>query len=152
MLPTQQDGLAVALQKYIAHIGEDLQVELDLHHYVKQPPATEEALYRIAQEALNNIVKHACAQHVEIRLVTDDATTRLTVADDGVGFSGSAADPADVGTGVRAGAGGSRPAAAQAGGFGLVTMRERAEALGGRLRLTAKPGQGTTVLVELPGK
>ncbi|HEX9922223.1 MAG TPA: GAF domain-containing protein [Anaerolineae bacterium] len=151
LLQIQQEGLALALQKHITHIvGEDLYVEIDLHNYAKQPPAVEAALYRIAQEALNNIVKHAHAQHVEIRLVTDHDFTRLTVTDDGIGFSRDAADHSEIQSGVRPGTIGSRPTTAQAGGFGLATMRERAEALGGTMQLIAKPGQGTTVMVELP--
>jgi signal transduction histidine kinase len=152
-LQTQQEGLAVALQKHIAHIiGEELRVEIDLHNYVKQPPAVEAALYRIAQEALNNIVKHARAQHVEIRLVTHHGATRLTVTDDGIGIGDDAAGHSEIQSGDHPGTVRSGPPTAQAGGFGLVSMRERAEALGGTVRLIVNPGQGTTVMVELPGK
>lgn len=135
--PTFQGNLVLALQSYVTKITQDhLQVELKMADYVRQSPPHEEAFYRIAQEALNNIVKHAQARRVEIKLEVAEATVDLTVEDDGIGLA--ATPPLAQG---------------QSGtGLGLTTMRERAEALGGTVKLAAKPGQGTLVLATLPRK
>ncbi len=90
----------------------------------------EITLFRIAQEALNNAVKHARATAAEVRLETGSNGAVLTIADDGRGFDSSAPPPA--------------------GHLGLVGMRERAEAIGARLRVESAPGAGTRVIVELP--
>jgi signal transduction histidine kinase len=89
----------------------------------------EEGLYRIAQEALNNALKHAGASLVTVRLRTVDGWVTLEVADNGIGF-----DPA-----------------AASGGMGLTNMRERAERLGARLAIESRPGEGTQITVELVG-
>lgn len=89
------------------------------------PVDVEQNLYRITQEALENIVRHANASHAAVRLQSDTAGITLTVSDDGAGFD-----------------------AAAPGGenrFGLRGLRERAEYLGGQLTLTSQPGQGTVV-------
>ena len=90
---------------------------------------TELTVYRIAQEALTNAVRHACAQTVVIRLGIADEALVLAVSDDGRGF-----DPA------------ARPAAA----LGLASMEERALALGGRLDVRSAPGAGTTIALTCP--
>ncbi len=92
----------------------------------------ENALFRIAQEALTNVAKHAQATRATVTLQEDGETVRLVIADDGVGF-----DPARL-----AAPDGSR-------GWGLAIMRERAEAVGGRCRIESRPGQGTRVIVEV---
>jgi PAS domain S-box-containing protein len=98
----------------------DAQVECD-------PPAeTKRAVYRIAQEAFNNIVKHARASRVRVTLRCDGERGRLIVADDGRGF--------DI-------------AAVTAERMGLQIMRERVEGIGGSLAVTSKPGEGATVEV-----
>jgi signal transduction histidine kinase len=89
--------------------------------------AHEEALYRIVQEALANVVKHARATCAAITLVRD-TTVRICVEDDGVGFGASAA----------------------AFTYGLAGMRERVAALGGRLHLDNGPAGGAHVVAELP--
>ena len=91
----------------------------------------ESALYRIAQEALTNVARHAHASHVEVRLTRDDGWALLAIADDGRGFAVDARE-------------------ASAGGFGLGSMRERAELLGGTLALASKPGEGTSLAVRVP--
>jgi two-component system NarL family sensor kinase len=101
---------------------------------VDLPDHVEIALYRIAQETLQNIVKHAEAERISIRLGADDDGVRLVVDDDGVGFI-----PTD-----RPGPGGDD------GGFGLDSVRERAELIGGTLRVATRPGEGTTVTVTAP--
>jgi signal transduction histidine kinase len=83
-------------------------------------------LYRVAQEALNNIVKHADARHVAVRLVRRDSGVELTVADDGRGF-----DPASV----------------AAGHMGIGIMRERVETIGGSLSIDSQPLSGTFMRV-----
>lgn len=89
----------------------------------------EEHLYRLAQEALHNIVKHAGAQHAWVELQSRAGSVVMTVRDDGAGF-----DPAEP-----------RP-----GHLGLRTMEDRAAEVGGRLAVRSAPGAGTTVRIELP--
>ncbi|GAF67315.1 unnamed protein product, partial [marine sediment metagenome] len=97
----------------------------------------ENALFRIAQEALTNVAKHAQATQVTVTVEADDGTLRLIVADDGVGF--------DPSTTLRASP---APLAEPDGGrgWGLLTMTERAEAVGGRCRIESDPRQGTRVI------
>ncbi len=95
-------------------------------------PRVENALYRIAQEALTNVSKHARASQVTVSLATIDSTVRLVIADDGVGFEPSHS----------AGLLGRQ-------GWGLVTMTERAEGVGGHCRVESRPGQGAWVVVEV---
>jgi signal transduction histidine kinase len=96
------------------------------------PPALEIALFRIVQEALNNILKHAAASRVTVRLSSTAEGIRLVVADDGIGF-----DPMTL-----QGPDGRK-------GWGLRTMQERAQAVGGQLRVESTPGQGTRVVIEI---
>lgn len=92
-------------------------------------PEAEQELYRLAQEALNNVLKHAQARHVCVRLDVSKDRAVLEVADDGVGFESA----------LRGG-----------DGFGLPGMRERAARLGGKLQVESAPGAGTRVRVEVP--
>jgi signal transduction histidine kinase len=94
----------------------------------KLPPAVHVALYRLAQEALNNVVKHARAGHASVGLVFTAGQVHLRVLDDGCGFVAET-------TGH------------QAGHFGLGIMRERAASIGAKLRLLSQPGEGTVVEV-----
>jgi signal transduction histidine kinase len=89
------------------------------------------ALYRIAQEALQNVVKHARATHAEVELRCDAGSVLLRVTDDGQGFDTAA-----------------RPDARDS--YGLRSMSERAELIGGRLTVTSRPGIGTTVTATVP--
>ena len=94
-------------------------------------PAATTCLYRVAQEALNNVVKHAQANAVELQLDTaDDGRLRLRIADDGQGFGADERRKPES--------------------FGLLGMHERVRALGGTLRVDSRPGEGTAVEVELP--
>ncbi|TCK27219.1 GAF domain-containing sensor histidine kinase [Pseudonocardia endophytica] len=94
----------------------------------------EVALYRIAQECLQNVVKHSRASGATVRFEADGDEAELEVSDDGVGFdTAAAAGPAPDG-----------------GGYGLRSMAERAELVGGRLRIRSTPGSGTTVTVTVP--
>jgi PAS domain S-box-containing protein len=89
---------------------------------------TEVELLRIGQEALTNALRHARAQHIRMTLSFDTDEVQLCVHDDGLGFS--------------------RPKAKS--GFGLIGMRERAERLGGQLKIVSKPGKGTGVHMTVP--
>jgi signal transduction histidine kinase len=90
----------------------------------------QDAVYRIAQEAMHNALRHANAAHIDVVLTADDTVTVLRVTDDGVGFV-----PASTVAGRR---------------LGLASMRERAKEAGGTLTVTSGPGGGTTVRLELP--
>jgi len=105
----------------------DLHLILDLESSLVVPGAVLEALLRIVREAINNAGRHASTSTVLVRLTSDDGI-RLVVADDGNGFDTSR----------------------ETGGFGLVSMRERAEALGGVFSITSAQGRGTTVEVFIP--
>ena len=99
------------------------------------PEHIEIALYRIAQECLQNVVKHAHATAVTLRFTVQDGSARLEVSDDGVGFDT---------------AGPHEPSDDDANGYGMRSMAERAELVGGRLRIVSRPGSGTTVTATIP--
>ncbi len=126
------EPLDVALESAVADLAERMgtSVRLRLSPGVEVEPPTRDALLRIVREAMTNAVRHGGATAVSVELEAGSGL-RLRVVDDGQGF---AVDDA-------AGA----PA-----GFGLVSMRERAEALGGRLTVASRPGQGTRVELVLP--
>jgi signal transduction histidine kinase len=92
------------------------------------------ALFRIAQEALNNVRKHADATHVVTTVELTDSIVKMTVEDDGKGFNPPTLTD--------------HPAAA--GKLGLIGMHERARLLGGSLAVKSRPGQGTRVVVNVP--
>jgi two-component system, NarL family, sensor kinase len=127
-------GLGPSLES-LAHtvVGPEIDVEIAS---CRLPAHVEVALYRIAQEALQNVMKHAGAERVTLRLSTAEGSVQLLVEDDGRGFR-----PADAGRSRNG-----EPS------YGLVGMRERAELVGARLEVTSKPGAGTRVLIELPVK
>lgn len=95
------------------------------------PLSIELALFRVAQEALTNVVKHSRANQVTMTLRTFSGIARFTISDDGTGF-----DPATL-------------RHREQPGWGLVTMRERVEAIGGHLRVESAPGKGTRVIAEV---
>jgi two-component system, NarL family, sensor kinase len=119
-----------SLGRSLAGLAVDVQVEpVDL------PGHVEVALYRIAQEALQNVVKHAEATSVRVRLTAGDDGVHLVITDDGCGF-----DPDE------------KAGAEERHSYGLVGIRERAELIGASLTLTSRPGTGTTVEVLIPKK
>jgi two-component system NarL family sensor kinase len=122
------DGLA-SLARTIS--GVEVVVDAD---ECALPEHVEIALYRIAQEALQNVVKHARAGTVWVRLHHADGEVTLRVTDDGRGI------PED----------GRSPGEAPGGGYGLSSMTERAELIGGRLEVRSPPGRGTTVEARIP--
>jgi signal transduction histidine kinase len=107
-----------------------LQLKVDVEGEGPLPPDLQIGLYRIAQEALNNINKHAEATRAEIRFRKRGTAVDLRITDDGRGFDASSTPP---------------------GHFGLSIMRERARALGATLRLESRPGAGTRVDVHCRG-
>lgn len=128
----EQGGLAVALQVRLDAVERrgGMRAELIVEGEDRLPPAVQAELHQIAQEALNNALKHAHARQVRVHLHFGDDVTVLRLQDDGVGF-----DP----TAVRPG-----------GGLGVPGMRERAQKIGARLDIVSAPGGGTQVIVEVP--
>jgi signal transduction histidine kinase len=132
-------GLAEALALLAGDVSCDaLPVDTDLASYVPRPLAEEEALYRIAQEALSNVVKHAGATYAQLQLATDGRTTVLSITDDGRGFTTSVEHTGEH--------------AVQMGGLGLLTMRERAAAIGATIRIDSAAPRGTTIEVMVPAE
>jgi signal transduction histidine kinase len=136
--PTALDdlGLATALTKYVADWSAHFHVQAQLHLSGIEPGRlTDEVattLYRLSQEALNNVAKHAQATRVQILLEARLDHTSLIVEDDGQGFeAGQAFDMARK-------------------GLGLIGMRERAALLGGTLAVESSQGRGTTVVARIP--
>ena len=125
------DGVEVIIKA-----GGYLPSQLDLN--TPDKTALEESIYRIAQEALNNAIKHAHARQVSIRLANSEKKGFcLSVTDDGIGFIPGTGEAKEE---------------SEEGGFGMKTMRERAEALGGFMRVISAPQKGTTVEVTIPFK
>ncbi|MGQ9779560.1 MAG: HAMP domain-containing sensor histidine kinase [Bacillota bacterium] len=127
----EQEGLVAALQARLEAVEAraGIQAELKAEGIGRLAPAIEEGLYRIAQEALNNTLKHAQAGRVTVSLRREGGFVVMEIADDGIGF--------DAGKGEGQ------------GGLGLAGMAERAAALGGRLTIESVPGGGTVVRVEV---
>ncbi len=125
------EGLVAALNKRAEAISARHQIEVNLDLCVEPPVPLrmKESLYRVAQEALNNIVKHARASHVTVSLACLNGTIRMEVKDDGAGFDTSQDYP---------------------GHFGLHTMRERIEELGGELLVESRPQNGTRIFASVP--
>jgi signal transduction histidine kinase len=128
----EDEGLANALRARLEAVEEraGLEVEFRVDGETVLPTAIEEGLYRIAQEALNNALKHACARRLSVSLEQRERTVILEVVDDGCGFDPDVAIPG--------------------GGLGLDGMIERAAKMGGELALDSEPGAGTRVRVEVP--
>jgi two-component system, NarL family, sensor kinase len=125
-------GLAGGLASLARSIPQiNLEVELQDK---RLPEHIEIALYRIAQECLQNVVKHAGATTATLRFAVDDDTASLEIVDDGVGF-----DKFEHPLGGD-----------EMGGYGLLSMAERAELVGGRLNIRSRPGSGTAVTATIP--
>jgi PAS domain S-box-containing protein len=130
-----EDGLRAALTTYVRNWSKHSGIPARLH----TSPSTDErstseietTMYRLAQEALNNVVKHARANHVDVVLERSAESLSLIIEDDGVGFDLSNA----VTLGER---------------LGLIGMRERAALIGADLQIESTPGRGTTVIVRAP--
>jgi signal transduction histidine kinase len=127
-----EEGLVAALAKQASALSarEGLVIEVDgPGDRLPVSAEVEEQLYRLGQEALANVVKHARASSATVRIAATDDTVSIEVSDDGRGF-----DPAAVGPDH----------------FGLRSMRGRVADLGGRLEITSTPGRGTALRVEVP--
>jgi signal transduction histidine kinase len=121
-------AVAQAAEEVAGRVGARLRLDLDRD--VRVPTPTREALVRIVREAVSNAARHGGAEAIRIELANGDGI-RLRVVDDGVGF-----DPDGPN--------------ASGGGFGLVSMRERAHAVGGQITIESLPNRGTSVEVLLP--
>jgi signal transduction histidine kinase len=132
-----QIGLAPAIEALALHVektqGLEVQAEIELAHddgrmHGRLDPELENTIYRVVQEALTNVAKHARAEQVAVKVIEAEDAVSVEVADDGVGF-----DPER-----------------RSEGFGIVGMRERVELAGGRIEIGSSQGGGTTVRVDLP--
>ncbi len=124
------EGLVAALEKQAAAMQSrhHLQVQMVLSEEPETNLDVKQALFRIAQEALHNVVKHAGASRVDLNLQESDGIITLEIRDNGRGFDATASFP---------------------GHLGLTSMQERMERLGGQFYLTSEPGQGTAVTAVL---
>ena len=128
----ETEGLASALRARLAAVEgrSGLKTQVFVEEERRLPIVIEEELYRIAQEGLNNVVKHAEATQVQIQLKYDENTVLLEMIDDGKGF-----EPETV---------------SQSGGFGLQGIQERVQQLGGTLKIESVPFSGTRLSVRIP--
>jgi signal transduction histidine kinase len=123
----------VPLQQLLRNLVEaaesraSVKVTLTLCEESALPPNVHEVVYRVTQEALNNVIRHAKAQNAWVQLDRESANVRLRIGDDGCGFDLSSVDP---------------------GHFGLKTMRERVGDSGGQFGVSSVPGEGTVVKAE----
>jgi PAS domain S-box-containing protein len=126
-------GLLAALRAYAEPLSARIGIPISVRGDEIQPrpsAAAETALFRIAQEALNNAAKHARAKRLDVTLTADKRRVKLVVADNGIGYDRTALSPT-------------------AEGWGLRTMHERAAALDADFTIESEPGKGTRVIVEL---
>jgi signal transduction histidine kinase len=134
LAPPELDGLAESLRRYaqLAARAYGVEVLVTASELPELEPRVQAAAFRVGQEALNNALRHAAATKISVLLTRTSRRVVLEVSDDGTGF-----DPALA-------------AAAASGGLGLASMRERAAAVGGTLRITSEPGAGTKVRLAVP--
>jgi signal transduction histidine kinase len=129
----ESEGLAAALAKHVQVLAKVHRQHIDLvtSGEPRLRPGVDDEVFRIAQEALHNALRHADADRLELRLEEREQLLVLTVRDDGVGF-----DPGAT--------------AHRSRRLGLTSMEERAASLGGALRIDSAPGVGTTIRLEVP--
>jgi nitrate/nitrite-specific signal transduction histidine kinase len=128
----EDDGLVGALQERLDAVEKrsGIQVQLVVQDDLELPAKVEEGLYRIAEEALNNALKHARSSAIVVRLYAKGDEVELEITDDGIGFD--------------------RDAGGDTGGMGLVNMHQRAVQLGGILDIVSSPGEGTCIRAAIP--
>ncbi|OGO11189.1 MAG: hypothetical protein A2032_05050 [Chloroflexi bacterium RBG_19FT_COMBO_49_13] len=129
-------GLVTALEMLAQETGQPLGIPVEFRQQGierRLDPATELALYRMAQEALSNIIRHAQASHAVLSITFTSESVTIQVNDDGEGFE-VPKNPADF---------------APSGHYGLLGMHERAELIGAILEIRSSPGQGTSLLIHL---
>jgi PAS domain S-box-containing protein len=141
LMPSVLDdfGLGPGLQSLCEQFSKRTGLKVSFHEHgleERMAPDVEIGLYRIVQEALNNVAKHAEAKEVEVQLVRHANRLRMTIEDDGKGM--------DAGLPARKPSG--------SGGTGLVSMRERATSFSGSFLIDSTPGNGTLINVEIPMK
>lgn len=133
-------GAVSAIQQFVNEWSNTFSIAAEFRYagleHVRLKPNVETHLYRVVQEALNNIAKHAAARHVTVQLAQREPLLVLTISDDGCGFDLSER----ARTRVRS----------LGQGLGLVGMRERAQIINGTIEVQSSPGQGTTVILKLP--
>ena len=124
-------GLVPALERLAETFADQAGIEVDFQAagVDRLPPEVETALYRIVQEALTNVIKHAQASHVSVVLTRRNGAVTAVIEDDGRGFEATGTDGA---------------------GLGLVGIRERLGLLDGRLAIESTQGSGTTIVAEVP--
>jgi signal transduction histidine kinase len=129
------EGLAAAAKRYVADYVRSFGTALDFAaeglDSPRLAPVTAATMYRILQEALTNVARHAQARNVAVELKRDDSVLELLVRDDGIGFEVNQTH--DVGLGL-----------------GLHGMRERTTLLGGSIQIESRPGEGTVVRARIP--
>ena len=123
------DSVAVYRELEIGTARQPLSITVRIDKEPECSPRVREAIYRIAQEALSNVVRHAQARSVSVELGNEGDLVTLEIVDDGVGFDADADQP---------------------GRLGQVSMRERATALGGTLGVTSQLRAGTTIRAVIP--
>lgn len=126
-----QVGLLEAVRTYVSRWSQQHQIaaQVDCRGQAELPLVVEQALFRVAQEALTNIARHSAATHVTIQLTADWHAGTLAMSDNGRGFD---------------------PQVTDQHGLGLQSMRERVAALGGTLTIDSRPGAGTRMIAEIP--
>ena len=125
-------GLGAAAEWYLRRFSERAEARVDWNispHSFPADPSVETAAFRTLQEALTNVTRHARAERVRVEIGAKGGRVHVRVEDDGVGFD---------------------PGSRSAEGFGILGMKERAQALGGELVLTSAKGQGTVLSMQLP--
>ncbi len=129
-------GLVAALRWYVEQVSQRTDLKITFRttgSAYRLPPELETTLFRIAQESLNNIVKHSGASHASLALDYDPYRVQLRVEDDGHGF--------DTGAVLRPGAGRA---------WGLIGIQERVELAGGHVSISSAPGKGTMIVASIP--
>ena len=127
-------GLVPTIRKYLANVEDyqDISIDLSEHGGIERLSSKYEvAIFRLIQEAVQNAVKHAVANHIQVNLSIDTKQVAVSIRDDGIGFDKSEK---------------------KANSFGLLGMRERVEMLDGEFVINTKVGQGTTVYIKIPLK
>jgi len=140
--PTAIDDLGTfkAIEAYVAEWQERYGVRVDIQTFGRDnslPADVAAVLYRLVQEGLTNVLKHASASKVSIVLEKKSEGLALVLEDDGIGF-----DPENV-AGIVSGAG-------RTSGLGLSGMKERVVLLGGTIAIESTPGKGSTIFVQIP--
>lgn len=132
--PLERLDLPRALAELAARIREESNLAVDVNVEIGErrlPSRYEQALYRIVQEALANVRRHARANSATVELTADEDALRLRISDDGVGFDEASTTKSPE-------------------HFGLISMQERAHLLGGSMWVCSEPGKGTTIEVRVP--